>query len=71
VAELDLDNLLDNLSDIARELYERLTGREGAVTYEFDDLTVEVPRDFGADAPKATWKLSGKLRISGETDKKA
>lgn len=60
MAELDLN-------EVIRELYERLTGREGAVTYEFDDLTVEVPRDFGASAPKATWKLSGKLRISSDT----
>lgn len=54
--------------DLGMALYERLTGRGAAINYEFKDMMVEVPRDTGADSPRATWKLNGTLRIT--TDEK-
>ncbi|MET4135209.1 hypothetical protein ABIC21_001417 [Pseudarthrobacter sp. PvP090] len=27
-------------------------------------MTIEVPRDIGPDAPRATWKLNGSLRVT-------
>lgn len=54
--------------DLGMALYERLTGRGAAISYEFKDMLVEVPRDTGADSPRATWKLNGTLRIT--TDEK-
>ncbi len=50
--------------DLGMALYERLTGRGAAINYEFQNMEVEVPRDTGADAPRATWKMNGKLRIT-------
>lgn len=50
--------------DLGMALYERLTGRGAAINYEFREMVVEVPRDTGADAPRATWKLNGTLRIT-------
>lgn len=50
--------------DLGMALYERLTGRGAAINYEFRDMVVEVPRSTGADAPRATWKLNGTLRIT-------
>ena len=50
--------------DLGMALYERLTGRGAAINYEFQNMEVEVPRDTGASAPRATWKLNGKLRIT-------
>ncbi|ADI15568.1 hypothetical protein [Truepera radiovictrix] len=50
--------------DLGMALYERLTGRGAAINYEFKDMLVEVPRDTGPDAPRATWKLNGTLRIT-------
>ncbi len=50
--------------DLGMALYERLTGRGAAINYEFKNMTVEVPRDTGADAPRALWKLDGTLRIT-------
>lgn len=50
--------------DLGMALYERLTGRGAAINYEFQNMVVEVPRDTGADAPRATWKLNGTLRIT-------
>ena len=41
-----------------------LTGREAAINYRFIDMAVEVPRDTGADAPRATWKLNGTLQVT-------
>ncbi len=50
--------------DLGMALYERLTGRGAAINYEFQNMEVEVPRDTGADAPRALWKLNGTLRIT-------
>ena len=41
-----------------------LTGREAAIHYSFEDMSVEVPRDTGAQAPRATWKLNGTLTVT-------
>ena len=38
-------------TDLGREMWSFLTGREAAINYRFIDMTVEVPRDTGADAP--------------------
>lgn len=51
-------------TDLGREMWSYLTGRGAAVNYTFDDMTVEVPRDIGPDAPRATWKFSGTLRVT-------
>ena len=50
--------------DLGMAMYERLTEKGAAINYEFKNMTVEVPRDTGADAPRATWKLDGMLRIT-------
>ena len=50
--------------DLGREMWSFLTGRQAAINYRFIDLAVEVPRDTGADAPRATWKLHGTLQVT-------
>jgi hypothetical protein len=50
--------------DLAEGLYERLTGRGTAIAYTFEDMLVEVPRDTTPDAPRATWRLHGTVRIT-------
>ncbi len=49
---------------MGREMWAYLTGRGAEVDYEFIDMTVEVPRDIGPDAPRALWKFNGTLRIT-------
>ncbi|MFB6123389.1 MAG: hypothetical protein ABEJ78_08025 [Haloferacaceae archaeon] len=49
--------------ELALGLYERLTGRGAEITYEFDDLVVEVPDRIGEDADHAHWRLNGSVRI--------
>lgn len=51
-------------TDLGREMWSFLTGRQAAINYQFVDMRVEVPRDTGASAPRATWKLDGTLRIT-------
>ena len=51
-------------TELGQDLWSYLTGRGAAVNYSFVDMAIEVPRDTGADAPRATWKLNGTLRIT-------
>lgn len=51
-------------TDLGREMWSFLTGREAAINYRFIDMAVEVPRDTGAGAPRATWKLHGTLQVT-------
>jgi hypothetical protein len=49
--------------ELALGLYERLTGRGAEITYDFEDMEVQIPSKVGEDAEHATWRLDGTLRI--------
>jgi len=51
-------------TDLGQRMWSFLTGREAAIHYSFEDMAIEVPRDTGAIAPRATWKLNGTLTIT-------
>ena len=51
-------------TDLGREMWSFLTGRQAAINYEFVDMVVEVPRDTGPQAPRAVWHLDGTLRVT-------
>jgi hypothetical protein len=51
-------------TDLGKEMWSYLTGKGAVIDYTFVDMAVEVPRDTGADARRATWKLNGTLRIT-------
>ena len=51
-------------TDLGKEMWSYLTGRGAAINYEFVDMHVEVPRDTGPQAARATWRLNGTLRIT-------
>ena len=51
-------------TDLGKEMWAYLTGRGAAIDYQFVDMHVEVPRDTGPDAARATWRLNGTLRIT-------
>ena len=53
-------------TDLGRKMWDFLTGRQAAINYRFVDMVVEVPRDTGSNAPRATWKLHGTLQITTE-----
>lgn len=52
-----------NWPDLAIGLYDRLTGRNAEITYEFDQMQVDVPSGTGDRAEHARWMLSGKVKI--------
>lgn len=51
-------------TDLGRTMWEFLTGRQAAIHYTFEQMSVEVPRDTGVNAPRATWKVDGTLTIT-------
>ena len=55
-------------TDLGQEMWAYLTGKGAAVNYKFIDMAIEVPRDTGPEAPRATWKLNGTLRITTSDD---
>lgn len=57
------DGIVD-WSDLGRDMWSFLTGRQAAINYRFVDLTVEIPRDTGPDAPRAVWKVDGTLQVT-------
>lgn len=50
--------------DLAIALYDRLTGRNAEIIYEFDDMEVLVPSGTGEDVEHAPWELDGTVSIT-------
>lgn len=57
------DDVVD-WTDLAQRMWDFLSGRQAAIHYRFEDVAVEVPRDTGVNAPRATWKIDGTLTIT-------
>lgn len=55
---------IQDWTDLGKEMWSYLTGKSAVIDYSFVDMTVEVPRDIGPDAPRAFWKLNGTLRVT-------
>lgn len=49
--------------DLAIGLYDKLTGRNAKITYQFEDMHINVPSSVGSK-DSAEWKLNGKVIIS-------
>lgn len=49
--------------DLAIGLYDRLTGRNAEITYEFADMHLKIPSGTGASAEHAEWVLDGTMKI--------
>ena len=58
------DETVLDWTDLGREMWSFLTGRQAAINYQFSDMVVEVPRDTGPQAPRATWRLNGTLTVT-------
>ncbi|MEQ8846686.1 hypothetical protein [Botrimarina sp.] len=57
------DEHTKNWPDLAIGLYDRLTGRNAEIAYEFDDMHVKIPSGTGDKAEHAEWVLSGTVKI--------
>ena len=49
--------------DLAIGLYDKLTGRNAEISYEFDGLEIGVPSSASSHAQQATWRVSGTVKI--------
>jgi hypothetical protein len=52
-----------NWPELAIGLYDRLTGRQAEIAYEFENFSLDIPSSTAADAEHAKWKMNGTLRI--------
>ncbi|MFC6836391.1 hypothetical protein [Halomarina ordinaria] len=67
MSDADTDERLDETTtwpDLGIALYDRLTGRNAEIEYEFEDMNVYVPSKAGSDAEHAHWRLDGNLTIT-------
>ena len=49
--------------ELAIGLYDKLTGRNAEITYEFENLEVYVPSSATEQASRAPWRLNGIVKI--------
>ncbi|WP_435360940.1 hypothetical protein [Haloarchaeobius sp. DFWS5] len=66
-AEMPKRETLDETTtwpELGIALYDRLTGRGAAITYQFEEMHVQVPSKAGSDAKHAEWILDGSLTIT-------
>lgn len=59
-----MTNEAKNWPDLAIGLFERLTGRNAEISYQFDDFELHVPSSTADDAEHAQWKMNGTLKIT-------
>ena len=52
-----------NWPDLAIGLYQRLTGQNAKIAYDFADMHIKIPSGTGPKAEHAEWVLSGVLKI--------
>ena len=64
---------ISNWSDVVKDVVDKLTGKDMEVTYNFENLEVDIPKATGPEGRElgsAKWKINGKFIISTQlTDK--
>ena len=58
---------VSNWSDVVRDIVDKLTGKDMEVTYDFDNLEIDIPKATGPEGKElgsAKWKINGKFIIS-------
>ena len=61
-------------AEIVSQLVDKLTSKDLAVTYEFNDLQIDIPKATGPGGEEigsAKWKVNGKFVISTEVENKS
>jgi hypothetical protein len=64
---------ISDWTELLSQLVDKLTGKDLAITYEFDGLEIEVPKATGPGGKEigsAKWKIDGKIVISTEVQDK-
>jgi hypothetical protein len=61
------DRNISNWSDIVSDIVDKLTGKDMEVTYDFENLQIDMPKATGPEGKEigsAKWKINGKFVIS-------
>jgi hypothetical protein len=67
------DTSISNWSDLVRDIVDKLTGKDMEVTYDFDNLEIDMPKATGPEGKEigsAKWKINGKFIISTQLQDK-
>ena len=56
-------------AEVIGQITDKLTWKNMSMTYEFDDLTIDIPSAKG-DIGGAEWKINGKITVTTETYQK-
>jgi hypothetical protein len=65
---------ISNWSDVVGDIVDKLTGKDMEVTYDFDNLEVDIPKATGPEGKElgsAKWKINGKFVISTQLHDKS
>ena len=68
------DRGISNWSDVVKDLVDKLTGKDMEVTYDFDNLQIDMPKATGPEGKElgsAKWKINGKFTISTQLHEKS
>lgn len=52
-----------NWPELAIGLYDKLTGRGAEISYEMENLQIDVPARVGEEASSAKWVVNGLVKI--------
>jgi hypothetical protein len=61
-------------SEIVRDIVDKLTGKDMEVTYDFENLQIDMPKATGPEGKEigsAKWKINGKFIISTQLHDKS
>ena len=61
------DHSISNWSDVVKDIVGKLTGKDMEVTYDFENLEIDIPKATGPEGKElgsAKWKINGKFIIS-------
>lgn len=49
--------------ELAIGLYDKLTGRNAEITYDFENFVFEIPSSASPNADHAKWRVNGTLKV--------
>lgn len=68
------DGGISNWSDVVKDIVDKLTGKDMEVTYDFENLQIDMPKATGPEGRElgsAKWKINGKFTISTQLHEKS
>ena len=68
------DGGISNWSDVVKDIVDKLTGKDMEVTYDFQNLQIDMPKATGPEGKElgsAKWKINGKFTISTQLHEKS